>query len=68
MVKKENEYDWKITAWKGIKIFVIAAIPAGAIALTEFAHGINVIDPEHGVYIGIIAAGITCIANYMKHK
>jgi hypothetical protein len=55
-----NGYDKKITAWKILKVFVYAAIPAGLGAL------INV--PELAMYSPIIAGVLTGFENWVKHR
>jgi hypothetical protein len=55
-----GNYDVKITAWKGIKIFFYAAIPAGLGALLSI--------PELAIYSPVIAGVIAAFENWVKNK
>lgn len=53
-------YDWKITAWKGIKAFVIAGLGA-AIPVIQ-----SELPVEGGLVVAIAAGILTALHNYAK--
>ena len=53
-------YDFKITIWKGLKVFVFAALPAGLGALMSV--------PELILFAPVIAGIIEAINNWRKNK
>jgi len=57
---KEKEYNWKITAWKFIKIFIYGGISA----LAQYLSGAPTITPDW-VTLGI--AILVALENFLKH-
>ena len=56
---KENDYDWTVTLWKALTVFIFGGIGA----LLQYLTGL----PQTETIIIVIAI-LTALENYLKHK
>ena len=60
-------YDWKITAWKGVKVMLISAGLAAVTSLVNFLE-VTEFPPEYNLFVGAAIAVINAGLNWYKHK
>jgi hypothetical protein len=61
-------YDWKITAMKFIKQFLLVAILAGILwAIEEGVPGLIAEYPVHAATLSLASAILVALYNYIRH-